>query len=142
MEGLDQLLKKLDKLGGDLGKSTAKAELRAGAVIQGRVKQLCPVDTGQLRESIGNERQGDVTVVGTSVEHAIFVEYGTGKKGDPTVPHTTKEYWRYKGKGGNWVTSHGQVPRPFMRNGFSQSKDQAVQAYADSIRSDIKEMMK
>lgn len=141
VKGLDALLKKLDKLGGDIPQSIQKAMLRGGAVFEAGAKEHCPVDTGQLRESIHTEALDDSTVtVGTNVQYAPYVEYGTGPKGDPSVPHTTKTSWVYKGKDGNFCTSHGQPPQPFMRTAFSENKDKAVEAVQESIREDVKSL--
>lgn len=141
VEGLDRLLEKLDKLGGNIEQSTQKALLKGGAMFESDAKERCPVDTGELRESIHTEAIDAQTVtVGTSCEHGIYVEYGTGPKGDPSVPHTTKESWRYKDKGGNWHTSHGQPPQPFMRTAFSENKDKVMDAVKESIKEDVKNL--
>ena len=141
VEGLDRLLKKLDKLGGSIEQSTQKALLKGGAMFESDAKERCPVDTGELRESIHTEAKDAQTVtVGTSCEHGVYVEYGTGPKGDPSVPHTTKGSWRYKDKYGNWHTSHGQPPQPFMRTAFSENKDKVVDAVKESIREDVKNL--
>ena len=142
IEGLDKLLKKLDKLDGNVQESTKKALLRAGGVFEECAKKHCPVDTGHLHESIHTELRDNSTVsVGTNCEHAVYVEYGTGPKGDPSVPHTTKEFWRYQDAGGQWHTSHGQPPQPYMRPAFAEGKDEAVEAVKESIQEDIKELM-
>jgi HK97 gp10 family phage protein len=139
--GLDRLLKKLDKLGGSIEQSTQKALLKGGAVFESGAKEHCPVDTGQLRESIHTEAKDAQTVtVGTNCGHAVFVEYGTGPKGDPSVPHTTKESWRYQDAEGNWHTSHGQPPQPFMRTAFSENKDKVVDAVKEFIKEDVKNL--
>ena len=141
VEGLDRLLKKLDKLGGSIEQSTQKALLKGGAMFESDAKERCPVDTGELRESIHTEAKDAQTVtVGTSCEHGVYVEYGTGPKGDPSVPHTTKGSWRYKGKDGNWHTSHGQPPQPFMRTAFSKNKDKVVDAVKEFIKEDVKNL--
>jgi HK97 gp10 family phage protein len=143
VEGLDKLLKKLDKLGGNVEKSTQKALLCGAAVFEAGAKAYCPIDTGQLQESIHTQMMDESAAsVGTNVKHSIFVEFGTGPKGDPSVPHTTKEFWRYKDAEGNWHTSHGQPPQPFMRTAFSENKDKAVETVKDSIKDDIEELMK
>lgn len=138
VKGLDGLLKKLDKLGGNIEQSTQKALLKGGAVFESGAKEHCPVDTGQLRESIHTEAKDAQTVtVGTNCGHAVFVEYGTGPKGDPSVPHTTKKSWRYQDAEGNWHTSHGQPPQPFMRETFAAKKDKVVDAVKESIKEDV-----
>lgn len=143
IEGLDKLLKKLDGLGGSIPQSTQKALLRAGGVFEKAAKEKCPVDTGDLRDSIHTEAKADDQVAtGTSLKYGPDVEFGTGPKGDPSVPHTTKKFWRYKDAEGNWHTSHGQPPQPFMRTAFSENKDKAVDAVKESIREDVEELIK
>lgn len=141
VEGLNKLLKKLDGLGGSIPQSMQKAMLRGGAVFEAGAKEHCPVDTGQLRESIHTEAQSENTVtVGTNVQYAPYVEYGTGPKGDPSVPHTTKKSWRYQDAEGNWHTSHGQPPQPYMRTAFAENEDKAVEAVKESIKEDVRNL--
>ena len=46
-------------------------------MIEGYAKQLCPVDTGNLRNSITHEQESEnVEVIGSPVEYAPFVEFG------------------------------------------------------------------
>jgi HK97 gp10 family phage protein len=141
INGLDKLLKKLDKLGGNIEQSTQKALLQGGAIFEAAAKANCPVDTGYLRDSIHTESRKNVVTVGTNCNYAIYVEYGTGPKGDPSVPHTARQYWRYQDAEGNWHTSHGQAPQPFMRTAFAQEKDNAVRAVKESIEADIRGLM-
>lgn len=60
---------------------TGKMLKRAGIKVQGRAKQLAPVDTGRLRASITEELSRDggglVERVGTDVEYALHQEFGT-----------------------------------------------------------------
>lgn len=59
----------------------AKELLKIALRVEGRAKELCPVDTGRLRSSITSaleEESGTiVAVVGTDVEYASFIELGT-----------------------------------------------------------------
>lgn len=49
-----------------------------GGVAESHAKQLCPVDTGNLRNSITHAQLNDHTeVIGTNVEYAPYVELGT-----------------------------------------------------------------
>lgn len=141
VKGLDKLLRKLDKLGGSIPQSTQKALLRGGAVFEAGAKEHCPVDTGHLRDSIHTEaKSNDQVATGTSVNYAPDVEFGTGPKGDSSVPHTTKKYWRYQDAQGNWHTSHGQTPQPFMRTAFAEGKDKVVEAVKESIKEDVENL--
>lgn len=112
--GISALIKKLDYLG-ENAEPIVMAGLRKGAMkVQADAKRAAPADTGRLRQSIVvNEIQGGYTV-GTNVEYAPYVEYGTGTLGDPSVPHTTKTEWRYQDHNGNWHTTHGHAAQPFL----------------------------
>lgn len=49
-----------------------------GQQAEGYAKLLCPVDTGNLRNSITHRQEGnDTEVIGTNVEYAPYVELGT-----------------------------------------------------------------
>lgn len=57
-----------------------KALRGAALIVQGTAQALCPVDTGNLRSSISHGLAGsDDAWVGTNVEYAGYVEYGTRK---------------------------------------------------------------
>jgi HK97 gp10 family phage protein len=142
VKGLDKLLKKLDKLGGSIPQSTQKALLKGGAVFEKALKQdPTPKDTGLLRESMHTEAKDANTVsVGTNVDYAAYVEFGTGLRGDPSVSHTTKRYWKHKDGSGEWHVFHGQPPQPFMRTAFAENKDKVVDAVKESIREDVKNL--
>jgi HK97 gp10 family phage protein len=49
-----------------------------GGMAESYAKQLCPVDTGRLRNSITHQQEDENTVaIGTNVVYAPFVELGT-----------------------------------------------------------------
>ena len=60
------------------------ATVRALEIIGGKAetyaKMMCPVDTGNLRNSITHAQYDeDTEVIGTNVEYAPYVELGTSK---------------------------------------------------------------
>lgn len=68
-----------------LNPAAARALEICGGIAETYAKQLCPVDTGNLRNSITHAQQDERTeVIGTNVEYAPFVELGyvhtSGKK--------------------------------------------------------------
>ena len=71
-----------------------------GAQVEAYAKLACPVDTGNLRNSITHEQDGDATeVIGSAVEYAAYVEMGTQKTKaqpylEPAVTNHTQEYKR------------------------------------------------
>ncbi len=141
IKGLDRLFKKLDRLGANVEQSVNKAMLDLGEKIQTAAKENCPVDSGNLRASITmSSPTPDTVIISTNVDYAVYVEYGTGPLGDPAVPHTTKKFWRYRGKGGDWFTSHGHEPQPFMRPAFEQYKGKATEIIRKSLEDQIRGM--
>ena len=47
-------------------------------MVEAQAKVNCPVDDGQLRQSIGSEVKGNIGAIGTNVEYAPYVHQGTG----------------------------------------------------------------
>jgi HK97 gp10 family phage protein len=70
----------LDLLSGPAGPVAAELTKRA-LRVNNRAKQLCPVDTGRLRSSIAMRLEAEagrlIAVIGTNVEYAPYVEFGT-----------------------------------------------------------------
>lgn len=61
---------------------TQRAKDRALEIIGGKAesyaKELCPVDTGRLRNSITHQQYDENTeIIGTNVEYAPYLELGT-----------------------------------------------------------------
>lgn len=48
--------------------------------VEAKAKRYCPTDTGRLRGSITTDAKGLEAEVGTNVEYASYVEYGTSKQ--------------------------------------------------------------
>lgn len=105
MKDFEELLKKLEASKRAVEKGVQKGVYKAGLLIEGDAKQICAVDTGLLRASINtkSETKDTKTVanVGTNVEYAPYIEFGTGQQGDTSVPHNTS--WK------------GMPPQPFLR---------------------------
>ncbi len=58
--------------------AVARALEQCGALWESGAKQMAPVDTGRLRNSIEHHSEGtDTVVVETDVEYAIYQEMGT-----------------------------------------------------------------
>lgn len=93
-------------------------------------KAICPVDTGELRDSIsGKVEETGKSAVGTIVAaapHAGYVEYGTGVRGanSPGVepgPYPYDPSWP------------GMVARPFMRPALDATRQTIKEQMAASI---------
>ena len=69
--------------------------IAVGLTAEGNAKQLCPVDTGRLRNSITNQVLVDekAVIIGTNVEYAPYVELGTSRmKAQPYLRPAVTNY--------------------------------------------------
>lgn len=139
--GLEKLIGKLHALGGNVDEVVDEALQQGAKKIQNDAKRLIKAknafDTGRLHGSITVEKIPNGYSVGTNVEYAPYIEYGTGEKGDPTAPHTARKFWRYKDENGNWHTSKGIRARPYLRPAFNINKEYTVKLIRSKLRKAI-----
>ena len=140
IQGSAELLAKLKALGGDVDKAVEQGLMQGAKAVQAVAKQLCPVDTGQLRNSIATEKEDRMAVsIGTITEYAVYVEFGTGSKGDPSVYHTSKEKWVYRDDKGRFFTTSGQTPQPFLTPALRLSENTVRKRFETAIKKAIRE---
>ena len=74
IRGLGSLIAKLNILGGSADECMRKGIGKSMTVIEGDAKDLCPVDKGELRDSIHSETKQESGVIkgtcGTNKEYA------------------------------------------------------------------------
>lgn len=103
-----------------------------GLTAERYAKELCAVDTGRLRNSISHQVDGETVYVGTNVEYAPYLEFGTGKfaegGGRPTP-------WTYQDSEGNWHTTNGMKPHPYLK----PSIEDHLTEYKNIVQSILKE---
>lgn len=113
-----ELERKLEAAGEDIGQ---RMETHAKLYITAGVYQSPEgwyVRTGNLRNSISHAKEKDddgntVVAVGSRVEYAPWVELGTGVYAEDGQGRKTP--WRYQDSNGNWHTTSGIPPRPYIR---------------------------
>ena len=66
----------LSNSGPVIDREITTALTNSGLVVEGRAKQLAPVDTGKLRQSITTQVRTDSAVVGTNLQYAPTMEFG------------------------------------------------------------------
>ena len=86
---------------------------RCGMEAEGYAKDLVPVDTGRLRNSISHKvDDGEPAVyIGSNTSYAPYVELATGiyaEGGRPTP-------WVYQDENGNWHWTRGNKAQPFLK---------------------------
>ena len=92
------------------GEGGIETILAAAEVYRDIAAGLAPVLTGELRDSIQIEREGDAVLVVAKAEHAGYVEYGTTR----------------------------MPGRPFMREAMGAANDRAVAAAAAKAKAKVK----
>lgn len=129
-EGLENVLTKIESL----ADQDIKQKMgQACAIVERAAKQKAPKDTGALRRSITSkieEVDGVVTgVVYTPLEYAPYVEFGTGlfaeDAGRKDVP------WNYQDDEGNWHSTSGQKPQPYLRPALKENREQIIRLFKE-----------
>lgn len=114
-----------------------RAAERCGNQAEGYAADLAPVKTGNLRNSISHrvvEDAGGVSAyIGTNVEYAPYVEFGTGQY-STTGGGTPKDHWVYKGDDGKFHVGKPQKPQPFLKPAVANH----VQTYKNIIKDELK----
>ena len=81
-------------------------------------------------ELIGNYKKQRIKSL---YDNKIDVEYGTGlfaeNGGRKNVP------WRYKDDEGNWHSTSGQHPQPYMRPALNENREEILRILKDAIAS-------
>lgn len=145
INGLDRLMRQYGALARVVaGQNMEEAIGRAAHIVQGEAKLMCPVNDGELRQSIKTSVQsamGNVTgTVYTNKKYATYVEFGTGPAGEadhagisPEVSpaYTQSPWWIHESQidrataekyhwfyidtpEGRFYQTSGQAAQPFM----------------------------
>lgn len=110
--------------------AVARALETIGLVAERYAKELAPVDTGRLRNSISHEVDDSTVYIGTNVEYAPYLEFGTGiyaEGGGRATP------WSYQDDKGEWHTTSGNQPQPFLRPAL----DDHISEYRDIVQNEL-----
>lgn len=135
-EGVDAVLARLGSIADT--NQMEEAMGRACALVERAAKQKAPKDTGELRRSITSKVEhnadGIQGVVFTPLEYAPYVEYGTGlfaeSEGRADVP------WNYQDDEGNWHSTSGQKPQPFMRPAINENREEIKRILKEGLSND------
>ena len=92
-----------------------------GLTAERYAKEKCPVDTGNLRNSITHQMDGDNKVlIGSAVKYSVYVECGTGKY----TEGGRKTAWIYEDDKGNWHRTNGQKAQPYLKPALANHVDE------------------
>lgn len=129
-DGIEELLVSLDKMS-DIAKIQDSLS-NATLLVEKEAKQNAPKDTGALRRSITSKVEGLEGTVFTPLEYAPYIEYGTGLfaeagNGRKKVP------WNYKDDEGNWHSTSGMKPQPFMRPALDNNREKIKKILKEGV---------
>lgn len=128
-EGLEEVLEEIESLA-DTGELEATLG-KACALVERSAKELAPKDTGALRRSITSKVEGTEGIIYTPLEYAPYIEYGTGlfaeNGGRADVP------WNYKDDKGEWHSTSGIKPQPFMRPALDQNRENIIRLIKEGM---------
>lgn len=131
-EGAEKLMARLDKMSDE---AALKKSLETAALLVERsAREKAPKDTGTLRRSIRSKVEGLEGIIYTPLEYAIYIEYGTGLfaegNGRKDVP------WNYQDDKGNWHSTSGLKPQPFMRPSLDENRQKIVDILKEGVMND------
>ena len=131
-EGAEKLIARLDKMSDE---AALKKSLETAALLVERsAKEKAPKDTGALRRSIRSKVEGLEGIIYTPLEYAPYIEYGTGLfaegNGRKDVP------WNYQDDKGNWHSTSGLKPQPFMRPSLDENREKIVDILKEGVMDD------
>lgn len=128
-EGMDEVLDRLEKISNPEGIYQALG--KACALVERSAKQKAPKDNGELRRSITSKVEDLQGIVFTPLEYAPYVEHGTGlfaeNGGRMDVP------WNYQDDEGNWHSTSGQKPQPFMRPALNENRAEIIRILKEGL---------
>ncbi len=121
-----------DEVYKELEAACQRALEKCGLVAENYAKKLCPVDTGNLRNSITHTVADSekAAYVGTDSEYGVYVECGTGIY----YPGGRQTPWVYQDAKGDWHLTHGQRAQPFIKPSVADHAEQ----YQKIIRKELK----
>lgn len=116
----------------DLRDAVVRALEKIGLTAEGYAKRLCPVDTGNLRNSITHQvdESKQAAYIGTNNEYAAYVELGTGKYYSGGRP----DPWVYQDDKGNWHYTAGQKAKPYLKPAVAEH----TQVYRSIIEDELR----
>lgn len=121
----------------ELEAAVHRAAERCGNLAEGYAADLAPFDTGNLKNSISHrvaeDADGVAAYIGTNVEYAPYVEFGTGCHSS-TGGGTPKDHWVYLGDDGKFHVGVPQPPKPFLKPAVANH----IQTYINIAKDELK----
>lgn len=170
VKGLDQLLKKYGSLQAVAEHGVKKAVGQGVKIAQAGAVLMCPVNDGELRQSIRTrvevEKDHVTGTVYTSKKYAAFVEFGTGPSGEadhagisPKVhpSYSQSPWWIHESQvdektaeryhwfyidtpDGRFYQCSGQPAQPFLYPGLKDNEELICRKVNEVLASEIRKV--
>lgn len=171
IQGLDKLMKKYGKLGSQVAADVMEKAVGASCqMVQKEARQLCPVDMGELRQSIRTLVEvSEEKVMGsvfTNKSYAPYVEFGTGPEGEKshtgispavTPAYAQSPWWIHESQvdvavaeryhwfyldtpDGRFYRCSGQAAQPFMYPALKDNEERVTRNISNYIAREIKKV--
>lgn len=120
-----------DKVLSEFKAAILRALERCGSQAEGYAKDLAPVDTGRLRNSISHkvDEEEEAAYIGSDLDYAAYVELGTGQYAEGGRPTP----WVYQDDSGNWHWTQGNPAQPFLKPAVADH----TKTYSNIIKSEL-----
>ena len=136
LQGADELITKLEKFAN--AENIESAIKQSCLLVERDAKEKAPKGNGELRRSITSKvetsEENVEGVVYTPLFYAPYVEYGTGlyaeENGRKDVP------WHYQDERGEWHTTSGQKPQPFLRPALTENENKIAELLQGALLDD------
>lgn len=138
-EQVEDLAEQFDDAADEVDDAIERALLKTALAIESDAKRLAPVDTGNLRKSIeARQVSPSKYVIGTPLEYAPYVEYGTGPH---LITSNGEDPLTFK-VDGQWISKHqidhpGTPAQPYLRPALNANRD----ALPDNIAAEIEDTL-
>lgn len=173
VKGLDKLMKKYNSLDNTvIGAGLEKAVGASMKMVQAEAKLMCPVNDGELRQSIKTSVElREDKVIGTAYtnkKYAPYVEFGTGPKGEDShagisplvsLSYSQSPWWIHESQvdkdvaekyhwfsidtpEGRFYQTSGQAAQPFMYPALKNNEDRATRNISNYLIREIRKAVK
>ena len=138
IKGINSLMSKLNSLGGNADVVLLKSVEYCGKFVEDDAKLNCPVDMGDLVQSIQHETKaagGSIrSTIYTNSDHAAYVEFGTGQCGEGTYDNSNVSLAYNQ----DWV---GMPAQPYLYPALKDNETQLKAYIANQLRKEIKRVV-
>jgi len=153
IEGMDNLIKKLEALGGTVV-SIRKEMVQNMGDVADMMARKAPTDTEKLKPNIQVKDDSTDTELNvkagifaeSAINYAIYQEYGTGIYAENGQGRQTPWLWQVKSQKwadifgievGQSVLWHGNQPHPFIRPAWDENKDKIEEKLRSALLKQI-----